>query len=105
VVQSLFFSPGAPTEGGWIWGVGPVFLLPTESDDLLTVDQTGFGPTAVALRQTGPWTYGALFNYLEKIAGDDDHPDLSATFLQPFVTNGTAEGWGLRLSFVLLYPR
>ncbi|MBI5041838.1 MAG: transporter, partial [Gammaproteobacteria bacterium] len=32
VVQSLFFSPKAPTAGGWIWGVGPVFLLPTASD-------------------------------------------------------------------------
>jgi len=28
-VQSLFFSPKAPTESGWIWGVGPVLLLPT----------------------------------------------------------------------------
>ena len=25
--QSLFFSPKAPTSGGWIWGAGPVFLL------------------------------------------------------------------------------
>ena len=25
VLQSLFFSPKKPTEGGWIWGVGPVF--------------------------------------------------------------------------------
>jgi len=23
VLQSLFFSPAAPTAGGWIWGVGP----------------------------------------------------------------------------------
>ena len=27
VVQSLFFSPAAPTETGWIWGAGPVFTL------------------------------------------------------------------------------
>jgi hypothetical protein len=27
--QSLFFSPKAPTASGWIWGVGPAFLLPT----------------------------------------------------------------------------
>lgn len=41
VVQSLFFSPKAPSESGWIWGVGPVFLLPTASDDLLGNDQWG----------------------------------------------------------------
>ena len=29
VVQSIFFSPKAPTASGWIWGVGPVLLLPT----------------------------------------------------------------------------
>lgn len=23
-IQSFFFSPKAPTAGGWIWGVGPV---------------------------------------------------------------------------------
>ena len=34
-VQSLFFSPVRPTRGSWIWGAGPVVLLPTETDDLL----------------------------------------------------------------------
>ncbi len=63
-VQSLFFSPKAPTESGWIWGVGPVFLLPTGTDDLLSADKWGAGPTAVALKQAGPWTYGALANHI-----------------------------------------
>ena len=92
VVQSLFFSPVKPTASGWIWGVGPVFLLPTGSDDLLTADKTGIGPTAVALKQQGPWTYGALFNHIESVAGDDDRDDISATFLQPFVNFGTPGG-------------
>jgi hypothetical protein len=34
-VQSLFFSPKEPVNG-WIVGAGPVFLVPTGSDDLLT---------------------------------------------------------------------
>jgi hypothetical protein len=34
-VQSLFFSPKAPSAGGFIWGAGPVFLLPTVTDELL----------------------------------------------------------------------
>lgn len=63
IVQSLFFSPVKPTAGGWILGAGPVFLLPTGSDDLLTTDKWAAGPTAVALRQQGPWTYGALANH------------------------------------------
>lgn len=88
-VQSLFFSPKAPTSSGWIWGVGPVFLLPTGSDDLLSAEKWGGGPTAVALKQQGPWTYGGLFNHIWSFAGDSDRPDVNNTFLQPFVSYTT----------------
>ena len=89
VVQSLFFSPAEPTKTGWIWGAGPVFLLPTGTDSLLTADKWGLGPTAVALRQQGPWTYGALINHIWSVAGDEDRSDVSASFLNPFVTYTT----------------
>jgi hypothetical protein len=56
VTQSLFFSPAAPGRGGLIWGVGPVVLLPTATDDLLGREKWGAGPTGVALVQRGPWT-------------------------------------------------
>jgi hypothetical protein len=46
---SQFFSPKAPTAGGWIWGAGPVELLPTASDEALGGEKWGLGPTAVAL--------------------------------------------------------
>jgi hypothetical protein len=85
-VQSAFFSPKAPTESGWIWGAGPVLLLPTATDEFLGGKQWGIGPTAVVLKQTGPWTYGALANHIESFAGDSDRADISATFLQPFLT-------------------
>jgi len=85
-VQSLFFSPKAPTSGGWIWGVGPALLLPTATDEFLGGEKWGIGPTAVALKQFGPWTFGALANHIESFAGDSDRADVSATFLQPFLT-------------------
>lgn len=97
IVQSAFFSPKAPTESGWIWGVGPVFLIPTGSDDLLTADQWALGPTAVALKQEGPWTYGGLANHLWKVGGEDDRPDLNATLLQPFVTYTTPKAVSMTL--------
>jgi len=93
VVQSLFFSPKAPTAGGWIWGAGPVFLLPTGSDRLLTADKWGAGPTAVALRQQGPWTYGILANHIWSFAGEDTRSDVSNTFLQPFLAHTTPTAW------------
>jgi len=98
VVQSLFFSPKAPTAGGWIWGAGPVFLLPTGSDRLLTTDKWGAGPTGVALRQQGPWTYGALANHIWSFAGPSGRPDVNATFLQPFVTYTTPTAWSFTLN-------
>ena len=92
IVQSVFFSPKAATSGGWIWGAGPVFLIPTGSDTYLTADKWAAGPTAVALKQQGPWTYGALANHLWSFAGDDARQDLSNTFLQPFMSYTTPQG-------------
>jgi hypothetical protein len=85
IVASQFFSPKAPTAGGWIWGAGPVELLPSASDDMLGGKKWGLGPTAVALKQQGAWTVGMLANHIWSVAGDDERADINATFLQPFV--------------------
>lgn len=86
VLQSLFFSPKEPTPRGLIWGAGPVFLLPTASEEVLGAEQWGIGPTVVGLKQTGPWTYGLLANHVWSVAGDDDRADVNATFVQPFLS-------------------
>lgn len=85
-VASQFFSPKAPTSRGWIWGAGPVWLLPTATDDALGGEKWGIGPTAVALKQSGPWTVGFLGNHIWSFAGNDDRDEVNATFLQPFVS-------------------
>jgi len=86
ITASQFFSPKKATEKGWIWGVGFVELLPTATDETLGGGKWGLGPTAVVLRQRGPVTVGLLANHIWSVAGDDDRPDISATFLQPFVS-------------------
>jgi len=93
VVQSLFFSPKAPTPGGLIWGVGPALLIPTATDELLGTEQFGLGPTAVALTQQGPWTIGALANHIWSVAGEDDRANINLTFLQPFLAFTTPDAW------------
>jgi hypothetical protein len=102
-VQSLFFSPVKPTSGGWIWGAGPVFLLPTATDDLLGSEKWGAGPTAVALKQTGPWTIGFLGNHIWSFVGDDDRSDVNLTFLQPFLTYTTPSAWSFALQMEATY--
>ena len=89
VVQSFFFSPKAPTKGGIIWGAGPVFLYPTGTDRFTTGDKWGAGPTIVLLKQSGQSTIGLLANHIWSVGGDEDRPDISATFIQPFYSYTT----------------
>jgi hypothetical protein len=92
-LQSLFFSP-TRTEP-FIWGVGPALLLPTGTEKLLGADKWGVGPTAVLLKQTGPWTYGMLANHIWSFAGEDDRPEVNSTFLQPFLSYTFKSGLSL----------
>ena len=84
-VQSLFVSPKAPTSKGWIWGAGPVFLIPTATSRSLGSEKWGVGPTGVMLKQQGPWTYGFLANHIWSFAGESNRADINATFVQPFM--------------------
>lgn len=96
-VVSVFLSPAAPTAGGWIWGAGPVMLVPTGSEDRLTADRWGLGPTAVALRQDGPWSYGALVNHIVSVGSGRGRPDVGVTLLNPFVTYSLGGGTSVTL--------
>lgn len=89
ITQSFFFSPAAPTAGGWIWGAGPVLLLKTASNDALGGERWGAGPTAVVLRQDSGWTYGLLANHIWSFGGNEQRADISATYLQPFLSYTT----------------
>jgi hypothetical protein len=97
--QSFFFSPKDPLPGGWIVGAGPALLLPTATDSALGNGKWGLGPTAVALKQTpSGWTYGVLWNHIWSIAGSKNRPDISSTFLQPFLAKGMGKGLTLNLN-------
>jgi hypothetical protein len=88
ILQSFFFSPKAPTADGWTWGVGPAMSIPVASHGLGS-DSWGFGPTAVVLKQENGWTYGGLTNHLWSVDESENDPDVSATFLQPFLAYTT----------------
>jgi hypothetical protein len=89
ITTSLYFSPKSPTAGGWIWGAGPVLLLPTATQDVLGTEKWGIGPTGVVLKQSGPWTVGLLAGHIWSVAGDDSRNDVSATTMQPFFSYTT----------------
>ncbi|MAZ87370.1 MAG: hypothetical protein CL693_06980 [Cellvibrionaceae bacterium] len=86
IVQAMYFSPKKIPEGGLIWGVGPIILLDTATDESLGAEKWGIGPAGVILKQSGPWSVGALGHYLTDVAGEDDRTDVEQIFLQPFVS-------------------
>ncbi len=93
IAQSFFFVPKKKTESGWILGLGPIFLLPTASEDLLGGEKRGVGPTFVGLKQDGPWTIGLLANHIWSVGGNKNRADINSTFIQPFVTYTTPDAW------------
>lgn len=104
ITPTFFFSPKEPTDSGIVWGLGPVFLLPTATDPLLGAKKWGAGPSAVVLKQTASgWTYGALANHIWSFAGDDDRADISTTFVQPFLSKSLGGGRTLGLDMDSTY--
>lgn len=90
VITSVFFSPSKPSR--LIWGVGPVFLLPTATNKALGTEQFGVGPTAVVLTQPGKWTIGMLANQIWSTNGAVDRPPVNAMYLQPFLNYNLGKG-------------
>jgi hypothetical protein len=92
IVFSTFFSPR--DSGSLTWGVGPVLSMPVSSDPVLGSGKWSAGPTFVALKQNGPWTYGFLANYLWSVADATNEPraDVDRGFLQPFLAYATPDG-------------
>jgi hypothetical protein len=87
-VQSFFFSPKVVGDSGWIWGAGPVFILPTSTNDYTGMGELGAGLTAVALKQHGKsWTYGALVNYILDV---NSNSPIETSLLQPFISYRTS---------------
>ncbi len=93
---TVFLSP--KDSGKWIWGAGPVVLIPTNSDDRLGADEWGAGASAVVLTMQGPWVVGSLFSNVWDIDGDND---INFFTWQYFVNYNMDDGWYLTSSPVI----
>jgi hypothetical protein len=90
-----FLSPAKP--GEWIWGVGPVVQLPTNSNAVLGNKNWGMGASFVVLHMShgDPWVYGALVNNVWSLTSSKQGGSYSNGLIQPFVNYNFPEGFYL----------
>jgi hypothetical protein len=87
---SAFFSPKKLSK--LTWGVGPVVVIPTNTDDTLGGDAWSGGVSVVALIMPGKWVIGSLFSNVWDISGDQD---VNFFTWQYFINYNMAGGWYL----------
>jgi hypothetical protein len=104
LTPELFFSPKNPIvlrEGlSMVWGIGPVFQLPTATDNKLGTGKWSAGPAFVTFFSARPLhvTTGFLIFNLWSFAGDQDRANVNALTLQPFWNYNLPDGWYLTTS-------
>jgi hypothetical protein len=87
---TAFFSPRNP--GKLIWGVGPVFSIPTSSDIQLGHGEWAAGPSVVLVKMPGSWVVGALLSNSWSFNSD---ANVNVFFSQIFVNYNMKGGWFL----------
>jgi hypothetical protein len=88
---TFFLSPVKPHK--IIWGVGPVFVLPTATNPVLGQGKWSIGPSVVVLAQPRHWTIGALINNVWSFAGQSQRPTVNQMLLQCFINYNMKKGW------------
>ena len=99
ITQSLFVSP--VHSGKLIWGIGPVFTVPSASDPILGTGKVLFGPTAVFLTTPGHWVLGVLLNNQWSVGGNPQRPAVNTGLAQPFINYNMEHGWYLTTSPII----
>ena len=89
---TAFLSPRSPRR--LIWGFGPVFLLPTGTNDALGSNKWGLGPSVVLLTMPGNWVIGSLFSNVWSVAGSGDQ-NVDLFTWQYFINYNLPKGWYL----------
>ena len=101
VTFTAFLSPANP--GHWIWGVGPVFQLPTNSNAELGNKNLGAGASFVVLHleHGSPWVYGVLMNNVWSTTTSKQGGAYNSGLMQPFVNFNFASGLYLTSSPII----
>jgi hypothetical protein len=88
---SFFLTPAQAST--WIWGVGPIFQLPTATSPGLGTGRWSAGPTAALIYTKGPWFGGVLAYQLLSFAGNRDRGSVNQTYMEPEISYNFDSGW------------
>lgn len=91
MVPTFFFSP--KNSGKLIWGVGPQFILPTATDQILGQGKVSMGPSVVALISPKTGAIGVLVSNDWSVAGSGSRPSVNQMTLQYFANYNLSKGW------------
>ncbi len=77
------------------WGIGPVLLLPTATEDKLGAEQWAAGPAVGFVASEQQLLAGVFNQNLFSFAGDDNRSDVRVSIIQPIVNYSLPNKWSV----------
>jgi hypothetical protein len=74
----LFLLGHASRTKGFVYGIGPTWIFPTASEEVLGRGKWQAGPAGALSYLGEKWVFGLLVQQWWSFAGEDDRPDTSA---------------------------
>jgi hypothetical protein len=94
-----FFTPAK--SGRIIWGIGPIFSVPTATANSVSTGSWAVGPTGLVLSIRGPWVLGGLINNLWTFSDNGGDPEVNTFSFQPIVNYNFGKGWAASYSPII----
>lgn len=80
------------------WGIGPVMLFPTATDDKLGAQKWAMGPAEGFTARSKNLIWGVFNQNLFSFAGNGTREDLNVSILQPIVNYSLPDKWSIGTS-------
>ena len=80
------------------WGIGPVMLFPTATNDALGADKWAAGPAAGFVARSQKLLWGVFNQNLFTYAGDGQREDVNVSIIQPIINYSLPDKWSIGTS-------
>jgi hypothetical protein len=80
------------------WGIGPVLLAPTATDEAIGAGKWAIGPALGFVARSDKLMWGLFNQNLFSFAGDSDREDVNVSILQPIVNYSLPHKWSVGTS-------